>query len=528
MLTNWPQSALVGRAHLGRGWTFWEEATNSVGSALPAFAAAVAALPRSADQAVARFKLADSQFLVREFPAAVSNYWMVATNYVGVPGLTNSLFSQALYQVVRAGIETGDLEGASNALNRLATTESQGPLTERASLLLGQALTRRGNAEAARALFADFGARFTNSILLPEVRLAAAQTYEREQDWPRAIQSYSNWLAQYGPVTNLPPDLVARARFELARLTFRTAPGTNALTLLTDFVARHPTSPDAPLAKYLMAEQAYNEGDYARAELLFQDRLLSPNAAALSSGVAFHARLMAGRAAIALRSFRSAREHFDWVITNGPLSVANSPIPTNVAAEAYLLRGDTFILEDGEARTNTLERFGEAIVAFSKITEQFPNSDLAPAAWGRIGDCHFTLAAQDPKRFDRAAEAFRKVIESNAGVALRSQAEVKLATTLEKQAALKPPAEQAAQLDQALGHYLRVLYGQNLRPGELADPHWVKRAGLAAAELAEALKRVDTAIGLYQRLLTELPALRPRMERRIAELEKARTSGAGS
>ncbi len=528
VITNHAQSALVGRAHLGRGWSYWEEGTNSVPNALTAFQAAATHLQRSADQAVARFKLADCQFVARDFPAAASNYWSVATNYAGVSGLTNSLAAQALYQIVRAGIETPDLDAAAIGLQRLIEIEPDGPHADRAALLIGQALSRRGNPPAARAVFADFASRFTNSVLLPEARLAVAQTYEREQAWPAAIQSYSNWLAAYALATNVPPDLVARAQFEIARLTLRTDPGTNALALLTNFVARQPASPDAPLAQYLVAEHAYRQGDYARAELLFQDRLLNQGAAALTGGLMYHARLMAGRAAIALRSFRSAREHFDWVITNGPLSVAASPIPTNIAAEAYLLRGDTFILEDGEAKTNTLERFGEAIIAFTKIAEQFPNSELAPAAWGRIGDCHFTLAAQDPKRFDRAAEAFRKVIESPAGVALRSQAEVKLATTLEKQAPLKSANEQAAQLDQALTHYLRVLYGQNLRAGELADPFWMKRAGLAAAELAEAMKRTDTAIGLYQRLLTELPVLRPRMEKRIAELEKSRSGTATS
>ncbi len=206
VITNWPQSARIGRAHLGRGWTFWEEGNDSITNALPAFAAAVAALPRSADQAVARFKLADSQFLLRDFPAATSNYWAVATNYTGVAGLTNSLFAQAWYQITRANVEIGDLDGAAATLQRLAATEPQGPLTEGASLLVGQAWTRRGNAEAARALFAEFDARFTNSVLLPEVRLAVAQTFEREQNWPAAIQSYSNWLARFGPPSNVTRD----------------------------------------------------------------------------------------------------------------------------------------------------------------------------------------------------------------------------------------------------------------------------------------------------------------------------------
>jgi tetratricopeptide (TPR) repeat protein len=253
--------------------------------------------------------------------------------------------------------------------------------------------------------------------------------------------------------------------------------------------------------------------------------VLNTNSALIE--LACRARLMAGRAAVARQSYPSARDHFYWIITNGPLAVATSPIPVPIVAEAYLLLGDTFRQEPLAGETNSLARFVEAIKAFSKITEQWPTNEFAPLAWGCIGECYLQLATQDPKRYDLAAEALRKVIESSAAPTDRSRAEYELGVVRHKQSELRSDNDRVALANQALDHYLRVLYGQNLRPGEAPDPLWVKRAGLAAAELAESLKKTDTAIGIYQRLLTELPPLRPRFEKKIEELQAAKAKASG-
>jgi outer membrane protein assembly factor BamD (BamD/ComL family) len=316
--------------------------------------------------------------------------------------------------------------------------------------------------------------------------------------------------------------MVAQATFDLARVAYRAQPDTNALALLINFVAAYPFHTNAPLAQYLVGEYAFGQGDYAKAELHFQDRSLLQNTNLLWNELTYRARLMAGRAAVARQSYRSARDHFDWLITNGPLHVANSPIPVSVVAEAYLFRGDTFTLEPIAGETNALARFGEAINAFSKVTERFPTNEFAPLAWGRIGECHFQLASADPKRYDSALNALRHVLESPAEASVRSQAEWKLGVVVERQAQLKPPPERAALEDLALDHYLRVVYGKNLRAGEQPDPYWVKRAGLSAAELAETRKKWDVALGLIRRLMTDIPTLRPRLEKKLDELQIAR------
>ncbi len=525
--TNYPQSRLVGNAQLDRGWCLVEEGASHLAAGTAAFKAAADHLPRGADQAVARFKLADCQYLARDFPAAISNYWVVATNYVGTPGLTNALFTQALYQIVRAGNDGQDFVASAAAMAELLKVDPGGELADRSALLYGQALSRQGRPDVARAVYEDFVKRATNSVLLPEVKLAIAHTYQKEQAWTAARGAYEGWLHEYGAQTNLPPALQAQAVFELAQLTYQITPDTKALQMLTNFVARFPDDANAPLAQYLAAMYFYNQGDYANAELLFQNKIFT-QPAAQADALAFQARRMAGIAAFARQSYDSARNHFDWLITNGPLYVATSPIPVPIVAEAYLFRGDIFLLEDPGGATNKLDRYGDAITAFLKVvTPPFPTNEFAARAWGRIGDCRLTLATatQDTNRFAAAAEAYQNAMNAARDVAVRSMAEVGLGVVLEKEAPLLPAAQQAALFASALDHYLNVVYGKNLHDGEQPDPWWVKRAGLAAADLAAAQKKWDVAIGLCRRLLTELPPLRMRLEKRITDLETLAAAG---
>jgi outer membrane protein assembly factor BamD (BamD/ComL family) len=518
ILTNQPPGPLAPQAELGRAWTLWEEGPARLAEALAAFRNATGRLPPSEDQATARFQWAECQMRTADPGGALSNFWQVATNHLEAP-IPAALRARALLGVVRAGIAAGNLTAAHAAAERLRSLEAARETAEQADLLLAEAYTRAGQPEPARAQYEAFLQRYPDSPHVPAVRLAIARAFEQRGDNGAALSAYASWLANYA--TNAAATgLVAQATFDLARITHRVDPGPGSLALLTNFIARFPDDPNAPLAQYLVAEQLFNQGDFARAELAFLDKLLDPARARPGDELPYRARLMAGKAAVFRQGWQSARDHFDWIITNGPLSVVSSRIPVSVAAEAYLYRGDLFLLEPRPAGSDPLAAYAEALNAFAKVAENFPTNELAPRAWGRIGDCNLQLATVDPKRYDAAAAAYQKVMDSPAGPGLRSMAEVGLGLVLRKQAALKPPAEQPALYEAAMTHFLNVLYGRNLREGEAPDPPWVRQAGLEAAELAESLQQWSVALGIYQRLLTELPPLRARLERKIEELRQ--------
>ena len=85
LLKSYSNSPLAGKALLDKGWCYWadgdivrsEEAFRSAAGRLPPF---------SEDQAVARFKWADAQFLRTNFPGAIRNYNFVVTVCCRKPG----------------------------------------------------------------------------------------------------------------------------------------------------------------------------------------------------------------------------------------------------------------------------------------------------------------------------------------------------------------------------------------------------------------------------------------------------------
>src|SRR5439155_3563906 len=150
-----------------------------------------------------------------------------------------------------------------------------------------------------------------------------------------------------------------------------------------------------------------------------------------TANLTFQARLMAGRAAYALPDYTAALNHFRALIND-------ISSPTNLVAEALFALGDTTTRQSGTDLQKTLENYSEAITAFKKVILVDPTNELAVLAWGRIGDCYFQLAAQEPAGFQNATNATNAyaqvVLSRTANVAARSQAEVGWGNVVEKMA----------------------------------------------------------------------------------------------
>ncbi len=523
VLTNYTKSPLTGLAHLNRGWTLWEEGGSQLGEGLISFQAAASRFPGGPERAIALSKAADCQERLGDLPGAVSNYWQVITNSGG----GTNVVSQALLQAFKVTLDSGQLPGAESAVRYAQQMQPPGQVpVERMILQLARHLNAKSQSSAARSWLTNTLPTLTDPLLSSEYRLTLAATFEQENNLPAAQMEYNRWLELASTNQAIPRDVLAGGNFQSARVAYQLSADTNSLRLLTNFIASFPESTNVPQAHYLTGEYYFGLGDYEQAQLSFQQKRLLENTNAPFGELACRARLMAGRAAVAGQRYKDAREHFVWVITNGPLSslVVNSPIPVPVAAEAYLLLGGLFLSDPGDLSTNTAARYREALTSYSKVAERLPPNEYVPTAWGEIGNCYLQLAALDPsqasKLYDSAADAFTKAMATNAAISVRSQAEVGLGIVLEKHSLLKPPAEQAALLTSALDHFLRVFYGKNSGESEQPDPYYVKQAGLAAAELAEKMKRYEVAVGIYERLIAELPLLRARFEPKLLQLRQ--------
>lgn len=511
IVTNAAAAEWLGRAQWVRGWCCWELAQSAperMPEALAAFRVAAEKLPEGEDQAMARFRWANCQSLLKDPAGAVTNGWWIIEHYTNTPAVRAAIFDQVLYLIVRSSLDGPDVPGAEKALRQLLEQFPNSAYGDRALLLVAQALTKAGKLGEARAKLEDLTKRFPNSPLLAEARRAVARTFVQEGSWALAIGEIEGWLNKY-------PDHPGRAEaeFDRAWLYWQSGQSTNAFQGFTNFVARFPNHTLAPQAQLWIGDYFADQGDFAKAELNYQ--ILFQNTNWVASAWALQGRLLAGRAAFRREGYASAEGYFKWLITNAP---AGDPI----VADAYFDLGNTFASRPSTETTNTVSDFENAINAFTRITQLFPTNRLAPLAWGRIGDCQLQLAAVDPRRYERATNAYTRVLEfPQASLAARSKAAVGLGSALEKMAAISDGLDREARFRQALDQFASVLYETNRRPGETEtpDPLWMKEAGLAAARVAESQQRWDVAAKVYQRLAELFPPLRPAMEKRIEALK---------
>ena len=232
--------------------------------------------------------------------------------------------------------------------------------------------------------------------------------------------------------------------------------------------------------------------------------------------------MMSGRAAVGWQNYAGAIEYFTN-LTGGRLDC--SPKLKSQALFAY---GGALTLLDSRD-TNRYANLELAIQVFGTIHSSNPTNEQAALALGEIGKCYFQLAAQNPRYYESASNAYQQVIDSPyADVTARSQAQVGLAMALEAQAQHLTGEEQNALLKLALNHYLDVFYYEkNLRDGERPDLFWVKKAGLEAARVAEAMQDWTQAMNLYRRLEGLLPPLKELLERKIQKAQEHLTPGKG-
>lgn len=507
LISSFTNSALLGKAQLGRGWCYWSWPVRRVAESLEAFKTAAALLPPSEDLAIARFKLGDAQFAQKDFAGALANYRSALAMAADWPRAKESLTTPALYQIVQAALELKDLPGATNALEQLLTGFPQRAEAPRSLLLVGQELTGLNRTEEARATFAKFVELYPLDPLRPKVELAMARTYEQAGDWAAALTDYDGWLERFG--TN---DLRPRAEFHRALASFQAGNETNALTLFTNFVTRFPTHELAPLAQWWVADYHYRLREFLPAEtgykLLFQTWPQSELAA--------EACMMAGRAAVGWLNYPGAIDYFTN-LTSGRLDC--SPTLKLQALFAY----GSALVGLASTETNKQPHLELAIGVFNEICRSAPTNELCARAWGEIGNCHLQLATQDEQNYTSATNAYQQALTSPyAGAAVRSQAQVALAQTFERLAERQTGDARLAQLKVARDHYLDVFLEKNLREGEQADLFWVKKAGLEAARLLESepLQEWDQAINLYRRLQTLLPPLQASLEARIAKAQE--------
>ena len=459
-------SPLLGKAYLDRGWCFW--LAGKIPESFDDFKAAaqkIAALqqPPTEDLLVAWFKMGDAQFAQKDFAGALENYRAVLDSLKLFPEASATLGGPALYQSLRASLELKDMAGATNALAQILENFPASGVAQGGALLVAESQTDMTQPATARTLLDNFETTFPDSPLSPQVKLAVARTYEREQNWPAVATNYENWLENF-PTNDLRPQAV----YSLAWADFQAGNETDAFVQFTNFVAQFPANDLAPLAQWWVADHFFRAGDFVNAERSYKS--IFQNANWQNSPLVWQAQMMAGRAAVARLGYSDAiRDYFTKLEQD-----TNCPIDLRV--QATFAHGDALMRSDSTDTNNPLANFGAATNEFFQVVQLYPTNELGALALFYIGECNVQLG-----NYDAATNAYAQVFNSpSANISARSQAQIGFGIALEKKAALATGQDQQKLLRLALNNYRDVFdtrFGEN-------DPFWVKKAGLQALPLA--------------------------------------------
>jgi TolA-binding protein len=468
-IVTFTNSPLLASAYLDHGWCRWlaDQKPESFDDFRTA-AQKIAALnqPPSKELLVAWFKMGDAQFAQKDFAGALENYRAVLEGIKISPGAGESLADPVLYQILRTSVEMNDAASASNAFARIYQKHPVDGLMQSSSLLYGESLARP---DEARALFGRLATQLPGSPLQPQIALAVARSYEREQDWPAAVTNYEDWLKTF-PTNGLKPQVV----YALAQADFHGGNETNAFQTFTNFVAQFPTNALAPLAQWWVGDYFFRTGDFVNAERNYKSVFENWPV----SDLAYPSRMMAGRAAVARLDYIGAIR--DYFIKLEP----DTNCPIDLRIQATFAHGDALMRSDSTVSNNPLANFQAATNVFAQVYQKYPTNEWGALALFYIGECALQLAD-----YDAATNAFGQVMASPAlDQSARDQAQIGLGIALEKKAALATGTDQRTLLKQALNNYLAVF---DSRFQTNSKPFWVRKAGLQALPLAGQIGGAD-------------------------------------
>jgi tetratricopeptide (TPR) repeat protein len=247
-----------------------------------------------------------------------------------------------------------------------------------------------------------------------------------------------------------------------------------------------------------MGEYYWNAEAYEEAEARFLDLAVKyPDSPLADEGY-----FWAGRSAARRSDFVRAVEHFGVLAKQHPASP--------LLPEARILQGDALTLLGRDEDINL------AILAFEEVIRQWPDSYHVDAAWGRKGDCLWTMGTKLPEgpaqdaRLEEALAAYRIVAESpTASFELQLQAGFKIGRCLEKM----------GRTDEAFARYMDVMYAYvgGVRQGE-ADALWFTRAAFKAAGIMKSRERWEEAVSIYRRVVRERVPASEEAEKLLQEI----------
>ena len=391
----------VAEACRGRGWALLGLARLS--EAATSFERAYELLNDADARVECLYKAGDAHFLNGQFKQASSKYKRLIEEYPDA-----DVAPRASFQLGESLAKANDMEAAEAAFLRLAEKHALHPLAEESLLRVGDLRRESGRFVGAAESYSLVMDAYTNGACFAKAMLGRGLARYRLYRFAEALQDFENVVARYGDGD----PQIEETRYWIAMCHYWLGNSDQSESLSRAFLAAYPDSRFTPRVLFWLGKQAYNNGEFMKAEKQFID---------FYEGHAEHedaesALLWAGRAAASRKDYLRANELFRKLLQEHPGS-------------AYV--PDTRY-EQGNALV-ALANYPEAILVFQEIINNHPEYDQIPETWLRTADSQFNMGPSDDERYQAAINAYHAAAEHpDAGVDLKLHAEYKVGRCLQK------------------------------------------------------------------------------------------------
>lgn len=354
-----------------------------------------------AHRAASLLAMADARFSNAQYRQAQMAYDRYVRSF---PDATAA--AKGEYQAALCTARLGDTRNALARYERVAERYAGSEAAEQALLSLADLLLERGSYEEAEAAFNRVMEEYPSSQgIMHALHGRGMARYHR---WlPTGLIDFERVTAEAAD-----QDLAAHARFMQAMYHYRLGRDERALEICRQIMSNLPDAEWAPLVLFWIARFEYNAGQYAAAEktfMEFSDRFpqhdLTPQAV-----------LRSGLAAVKDQQYVRGIERLGQIAARFPGS--------RYLAEARYYQAEAMV---------QLGRYAAAILLYEEVINQFPGNELAVLAWGRKGDCLYTLGSDRPERYEEAIVAYETVLSiPTVDADIRLQAGYKLGLVYER------------------------------------------------------------------------------------------------
>lgn len=432
--------------------------------------AAAEQAPEPSQAAECRFRAAGILFALGRFGDAHDAFLAISEKPEA-----SALHEKALFNAMLCLSSQGEPDQLVSLYRRFCSRFPESPLKETAVAEQGRLESQLGNEGDARARWQQILDAFPDSPRRHVILFEIAKSLMREGRLADAVAQLEDLVIRYPAAAHVPE---ARFLSLAARRQLGTDSPEASIASLKDLLQKFPDSPVAGDILFRIGEAYFTSEDFANAQTWFTR--LARNAR--KHDLADDALYFAGLAALRRDDPEPAIALFEELAKEYPKSPR--------LGEARVGQGHALRLQ---------AKFEEALAVYGSVAAIAPPPAIEVLAMARIGeaDCHYRLAAVDPKRYARATAIYDEVLSEEALRSTRPdlihEAGWKKGQTLEK----------SGRATEALEAFTDVVYGR--LPGNAAattppipEYHWFGKSASDAARILEANGDWAGALSVYR------------------------------